>query len=203
MTRFRFAARSWQATLLATAVGTSGIVLAQAPVTRVEISTDVLLTLLGSGRAFEIDLPDYVRVVHVVATQGNAVVVERRTDVGERPEDRADSIVVSVGGLGAALRCPLLVFVHVSRERAGRALAGGMTTTCIDVNAPAALWPAPRPELHKTFDVGTWTAIDGFWATDAAPGAPHPKPEDVVVFHVYLATDDADPPYEELSITDR
>jgi len=204
VTRFGFAARAWHAALLAFAVITAGIVFAQAPVTRAEIPADVLLALLGSGRAIEISLPDDVRVVHVVAAQGNAVVVERRTDVGAGPEGRADSIVVSVGGLGAMLRCPLLVFVHVSRERAGRALGGGMTTTCIEVNGPVALWPAPRPGLRETsFDVGTWYAIDGFWPTDVTLSAPQPTPEDLVVFHVYLATDDTDPPYDELGITDR
>jgi len=79
-----------------------------------------------------------------------------------------------------------------------------MTTTRIGVNAPAALWPAPRPGLHETsFDVGTWTAIDGLWTTDVALGAPQPTPEELIVFHVYLATDDTDPPYAELGIADR
>jgi hypothetical protein len=200
----RTAARSWWPTLLALAVGAAGFVTAQAPVARTEISTDLLMSLLGSGKAIEIELPHDVRFVHVVATQGDAVIVDRSTEVGERTEGRVTSIVVSVGAVGATLRCPLTVFIQVDRLRDGQPFGGGMTSACLEVDAPVALWPAPRPGLHAPlFDVGTWYAIDGFWPAEVGPGAPPPSEDDVVEFHVYLATDDAAPPVEELGITDR
>ena len=111
--RFPFAARSWLVRLFALAVCASGCAAAQAPVATTAISSDLLLALLGSGTAIEIGLPDDVRVVHVVATRGDEVVAQRAdilTDVG----DDAASIVVSVGAVGPALPCPLLVFIHAS-----------------------------------------------------------------------------------------
>lgn len=203
-THFRCTARSWQAMLLALTVGMSGLVTAQAPVTRTEISTDLLLSLLGSGKAIEIELPDDVRAVHVVATQGDAVVIDRSTEFGERTEGQSASIVVSVGAVGATLRCPLIVFIDMRLYLSGRTSRSGMNATCIEVDAPVALWPAPRAGLYETsFDVRTWYAIDGFWPAEMGPGAPRPTEDDVVVFHVYLATDDGAPPYEELGIEDR
>ena len=201
---FRCTARSWKATLLTLAVGMSGLAAAQAPVTRAEISTDLLLSLLGSGEAIEIELPDDVRAVHVVATQRDAVVAERSTEIGARSDGQSESVVVSVGAVGATLRCPLVVFIQVERLRAAQPFGRGMNTTCMEVRAPVALWPASRLGLHGTaFDVRTWYEIDGFWPAEIGPGAPQPSEDDVVVFHVYLATDDAAPPYGELGITDR
>ena len=201
---FRCTPRSWLAALLALAVGMAGLAAAQAPITRAEISTDLLLSLLGSGKAIEIELPDDVRAVHVVATQGDAVVIERSTEVGERSDGQSASVVVSVGAVGATLRCPLVVFIQVERFRAGQPFGRGMNATCMEVRAPVALWPTPRPGLYETsFDVRTWYEIDGFWPAEIGPGAPQPSEDDVVVFHVYLAADDAAPPYEELGITDR
>jgi hypothetical protein len=201
---FQLTRRSWRTMLLVLAVGVSGFVTAQAPVTRTEISTDVLLSLLGSGKAIEIELPPDVRAVHVVATQGDAVVIERTTEVGERSDGRSASVVLSVGGIGADPRCPLIVFIHATVSHARQLSGTSMRTTCINGDAPVALWPAPRPGLHEaSFDVRTWYAIDGFWPAEVGPGAPRPTEDDVIVFHVYLATDDAAPPFDELGITDR
>lgn len=201
---FQLARRSWRTMLLVLAASVPGLVTAQAPVNRTEISADLLLSLLGSGKAIEIELPPEVRAVHVVATQGAAVVIERTTEVGERPDGRSASVVLSVGGIGADPRCPLIVFVHAVVSHEGQLSGTSMRTTCIESDAPVALWPAPRPGLHEaSFDVRTWYAIDGFWPVDVGPGAPRPTEYDVVVFHVYLATDGAAPPYDELGITDR
>jgi hypothetical protein len=201
---FRFSCRSWRTIPLALAVALSGLATAQAPVTRAEISTDLLLSLLGSGKAIEIELPADVRAVHVVATQGDAVVIERTTEVRESSGGRSASVVLSVGGIGADPRCPLIVFIHATVSHAGQLSGTSMRTTCINSDVPVALWPSPRPGLHETsFDVRTWYAIDGFWPAEVGPGAPQPTEDDVIVFHVYLATDDAAPPVEELGITDR
>ena len=201
--RFPFAARAWQVLLLAFAVCASGLAAGHAPVARTGISADVLLALLGSGKAIEIGLPDDVRVVHVVATRGDEVVIERRTEIGVDPGGRAESIVVSVGAVGPTLRCPLLVFIRVDLEREGRAYGGGMNASCIEVDAPAALWPTHVGFLEPSFEVGTWYAVEGFIAAQIGAGAPRPTPDDAIVFHVYLATDDADAPIEELAIGPR
>ena len=199
-TCFRFSCGSRRTILLALAVAMSGLVAAQAPVTRTEISTDLLLSLLGSGKAIEIDLPDDVRAVHVVAVQRDAVVLDRSTEFGERTNGQSASIVVSVGAVGATL----IVFIDMSLYLAERRSRSGMNATCMEVEAPVSLWPAPRAGLYETsFDVRRWYAIDGFWPAEMGPGAPTPTEDDVVVFHVYLATDDAAPPYEELGIEDR
>lgn len=201
---FRFNTCPWRATLLAIALGASGLATAQAPVARAEISADLLLSLLGSGKAIEIDLPDDVRAVHVVATQGDAVVLDRSTEFGERTEGQSASIVVSVGAVGATLRCPLIVFIDMRLYLAERRSGAGMNATCMEVEAPASLWPAPRAGLYElSFEVRRWYAIDGFWPAEMGPGAPRPTEADVVVFHVYLATDDAAPPLAELGITDQ
>ncbi len=201
--RFPFAARSWQVRLLAFALCASGLAAAQAPVARTDFSADVLLALLGSGKAIEIGLPDDVRVVHVVATRGDEVVLERRSEIGEDPGGRAESIVVSVGAVGPTLRCPLLAFIRVDLEREGRAYGGGMNASCIEVDAPVALWPGPVGLLRSSFEVGTWYAVEGFIAAEIGAGAPRPTLDDEFVFHVYLATDDAAAPIEELGIGPR
>ncbi len=201
--RFVFAHRSWQVWLVALAVCASGLAAAQAPVARTDISADVLLALLGSGKAVEIDLPDDVRVVHVVATRGDEVIIERRTEIGVDPGGRAASIVVSVGAVGPTLRCPLLVFIHVSLEREGHAYGSGMSAGCIEVDAPVALWPARVGFLAPSFEVDTWYAVEGFVAAQIGAGAPRPTPDDPFVFHVYLATDDADAPIETLGVGPR
>jgi hypothetical protein len=46
-------------------------------------------------------------------------------------------------------------------------------------------------------------SVIGFWPAEIGPGAPQPTPDDTIVFHVYLATDDATPPIEELGVTGR
>jgi len=201
--RSAFAARSWQVLVLAFALCASGLAVARAPVARTDLSADVLLALLGSGKAIEIGLPDDVRVVHVVATRGDEVVIERRTEIGVDPGGRAESIVVSVGAVGPTLRCPFLVFIRVDLEREGRAYRGGMNASCIEVDAPVALWPGPVGFLRSSFEVATWYAVEGFIAAEIGDGAQRPRLDDEFVFHVYLATDDADAPIEELGIEPR
>lgn len=92
----------------------SGFVTAQTSVTRTAFLGDLLLPLLGSGKATEIGLPGYVRAVHVEATQNAAVVIERSPEVAGRPKAESASARVSVDAIGDTLRRPVLVLIEVT-----------------------------------------------------------------------------------------
>lgn len=201
--RFPFAARLWLVTLLALAVCASGLVVAQAPVAQTEISADVLLAVLGSGKAIEIGLPRDVRVVHVVVSRGEAVLDTRSTIVEPWSEDSSASVAVSVGALGPTLECPFVVFVHTSVTRDGRVSEHGMNRGCVEVATPVRLVPWGG-FLPTAFDVEQWYSVDSFVLMDPTPGADRQtdglgrRAFDEFVFHVYLSTDDGPAPIERL-----
>ena len=201
--RFPFAARSWQVMLLALAMCASGLAAAQASVAQTEISGDVLLALLGTGQAIEIGLPSDVRLVHVVVTRGDAMVDNRSTNVEPWSEDQSVSVTLSVGALGPTLRCPLLVFTHTSVTRDGTVSQHGMNSGCIETATPVRLVPRGG-FLPTSIDVERWYVVDGFTLMDPTPGADRPTDEqgrrtfDEFVFHVYLSTEDAPAPIEQL-----
>lgn len=177
-----------------------GCAAAQAPATPRTVNPDLIFALLGSANTIAIDVPEGVQHLYLAAMLDGEVVLEDDRALTTRRGGELTA-TITAGALGPANDCPLQLFFRTGLENAdGREFASGTTVRCHlpsdDVPAQPARVSSPLGFLPFARDLplNTWLAMEAARPQLAGSAFDPESLAGMVVFYLYLSTEDATAP---------
>lgn len=188
--------------LLITVLAT--VAVAQAPASPATVSTDLILELLGTGHAIEIQIPSQVERVLLYGIQGDEVRLEQdRIISGQVRTGRGNSIkaVASAGALNGNGGCAVLAFAQIALSDAeGREFLVGTRRHCLHEGTNHAVRSGPQPALKLSsarheLPLDTWLPFQAVWfRTDDQPVGTPDDLSNVLIYYLFLDTSGDDLP---------
>lgn len=188
--------------LLSTVI--AAVAVAQAPASPRPVSPDLILELLGTGHAIEIEIPSDVERVLLFGILGGEVRLEQDKMISGQVRAEREGAIIAVGSAGALNgggACAVLAFARIVLVDAeGREFSVGTSGHCLHEETSHAVRSGPQPVLKRSrgphdLPLDTWLPLEAVWVW--SQGGPIGSPEDlsnVLIFYLYLDTSGDDLP---------
>lgn len=176
------------------------LAVAQAPATPRTVNPDLIFALLGSANTIAIDVPEGVQHLYLAAMLDGEVVLEDDRALTTRQGGELTA-TITAGALGPANDCPLQLFFRSGLEDAdGREFASGTTVRCHLPSDDVSVQPARVSSslgflpFARDLPLNTWLAMEAARPQTAGSAFDPDSLAGMVIFYLYLSTDDATAP---------